>query len=493
MRPQPDFDRAADHLRERVGDVQVYDPATDALVEERVRGLLTDGLTEDDAVQIALLNNKGFQAMFLGIGASRADVVQSTLLTNPSLFFSVRFPDAGGRSDINVGLGQELVDLWQIPVRKRIAEAELEQTILGVLRQGIDLAADVRTRYYQVAALQNALRITAENLELVRQSLQLAERRLNVGESGQLDVNLLRASVLDVQTGQISLTRDHEVARAGLGRALGLSRWIEPWTITAPSPGGKEPVPRDIDLIYFAMRERPDASAAARRVEAADGELSRQYLNIFSKVELGVEGERLERRALPGRKPLANTLRQSIRAGQLTAPDLESRGERNLERRQIIDSLLGPTLSVTLPIWDQNQAQIAKASYKAQQARREYEDLLDEVAKQVSQAAVALRNAHTLVRFYDEQILPQARQNLDLARRSYEAGEQGILALIQAQQALIQQRLTAVNIQRDYEVARAELRRAVGGRLTAPGPTSAPASQPAEPTAEAHRPGGMPR
>ena len=45
-----------------------------------------------EAIQVCLLNNPGLQAAFLDIGMARADVVQSGLLSNPSLTALVRFP-----------------------------------------------------------------------------------------------------------------------------------------------------------------------------------------------------------------------------------------------------------------------------------------------------------------------------------------------------------------------------------------------------------------
>src|SRR4051794_1343708 len=88
-----DFQRAAQVVSERTGAEDIYDPAADALAESKVRALLAETLTVDKAVRVALLNNKAFQGSFQSIGASRADVVQSGLLTNPSVTFMVRFPE----------------------------------------------------------------------------------------------------------------------------------------------------------------------------------------------------------------------------------------------------------------------------------------------------------------------------------------------------------------------------------------------------------------
>jgi cobalt-zinc-cadmium efflux system outer membrane protein len=478
VEPSADYDRTMQMTRERTGVEDVYDPRAEAMVEERVSAMLADGLTADEAVRITLLKNSGFQALFGVVGASRADVVQSALLTNPSFSFSARFPEGGGRSDLPFGLGQELVDLWQIPVRKQVAEAQLEQAVLEVVRLGLDLSTEARRRYYQLAALERAVDIAHENLRLAEQSLKLAERRQSAGETGQLDVNLLRANVLAVQTTLIGLARDREVAKAALARTLGLARWAESWRLAASAQTPLASPPDEEALIVLAMRERPEARIAAQRVRAAEQELRRQCLNVFPHMEIGLDGERPESGALPGRNILADTTRASIRQGQLTAPDIQSRGERNIERRQIIDLVLGPSIQMTLPVWDQNQAGIAKAAYQAEQSRKEYEDLLDDVVQQVREAAATARAAAELSRFFDEQVMPQAEANLELARKSYEAGEQGIVTLIEAQEALISERLATVNIHRDYRIAVAELQRSVGGRLPAESQTAPTATQP---------------
>ena len=462
MDPTADFEHATNIIMQHTGAGEAYDPQADALVEAKVTALVADGLTTDEVVQIALLNNRGIQAAFQGIGASRADVVQSSLMANPSLGLSLRFPDVGGLANLTVGFAQQLVDLWQIPVRKRIAEAELEQTVLGVARRAVNLATDVKLETYRLLALRRSEEIANENLRLVERSQELAQDRFNAGEAGQLDVNLARANVLDVRLELVSIHRDLEMAHAALGRLMGLARSDASWELDGELPIPSLPKDDETALLLAAMNGRLDARAAALRIRAAEDEVKRQYLRVFPNVTLGVEMERPDRQAAPGRKVLADAARASVANGRLTAPDIQSRGQRRAERSQIIDALLGPTLDITLPIWDQNQAQIAKARFSSQRLRKEYEDLLDSVAHEVAQALTAARTANQLVALYDNEILPQAHTNVDAARRAYQAGEQSIIALIDAQQALIIQQRNHVRAQRDYSIAMAELERAVG-------------------------------
>lgn len=464
VNPGPDYRRTSDLINERVGVDQSYDPdIADAEIEQKVEALLDGGLTAEEAVQVALLNNRRFQALFENIGVSRAEVVQSGLLSNPTLGLSLRFPEGGGLANLSLGFAQQIADLWQIPVRKQIAEKQLEETILTVAHEGLLVATKARVDFYGLLALQQAEQITEDNLGLAERSAKLTESRFAAGEVGRLDVNLARANLLDVRRELLLTRRDRELARQDLAYVLGLSRFDGSWTLSGRLANDNPPEQEDGALLAQAMQQRLDARVAALRVESAERELRKQVLAAFPDATLGFEFERPEQRALPGRKVLADTARASAAAGQLTAPDIQSRGERRMERSQIIDTLLGPTLDITLPIWHQNQAQIARAKYEVRQRRKEYEDLLDTVALELHQALTSVRGAREVVALAREQTLPLAEQNVESARQAYQAGEQSVVALIEAQKALIAQRRQYVEIQRDYAITLAELRQALGG------------------------------
>ncbi|MBK8267274.1 MAG: TolC family protein [Planctomycetes bacterium] len=477
VEPSHDFQSTRDMIAEQTGVESVFTPAEFSLINERVNALLVDGLSVDEAVRVGLLNNPAFQSLFQKIGASRADVVQSGLLSNPSLSLGVRFPEGGGRSNLSMGFAQELVDLWQIPVRKHIAEMELEQVVLTAVREGVDLVADIRSKCYGLLALQETEAITREHLKLVEQSLGISQKRFDGGETSKLDVNLVRANMLQVQIDLISIQRDRRVAEAGLARVLGLSRRGDAWGLADELPKSAPPIGDESGILILGTQQRIDSRVAMAEIGQAEGELRRQYLNIVPSVSAGVEFERPERRALPGRKILNDTARASVANGQLTAPDIQTKGERNLDRRQIIDSLLGPTVAITLPIWDQNQAQIAKAQYRVIELRTKFEGLLDQIAQEIDQAVTAYRAGLELVSFYGSEGLPQVEENVQSARSAYEAGEQSVLALIEAQENLLLQRRAYVAARKDLAVAAAELARAVGGRLSEPA-TSQPIANP---------------
>jgi len=460
-----DFTTASARLAARNSVDYAYDPAAEVRVSQQSRGLLEGGLTLDEAVGVAMLNSPALQSAFQTIGASRADVVQSGLLSNPTLFLSVRFPEAGGRSSLNFSFAQQLVDLWQIPVRKKVAEADLARTVATVLDFGVQLAADVRSQYFRLLAFQRTEDIVVENLELTRQALKLAQSRLDAGETDATDVNLVSSHVFEVEQFLIAVRRDLQNAEVELATMLGLVRWPEPILLKGRLDSLHAAVPAVEPLLQWAADQRFDVKIAANQVANAEAQLEREYLEIFPNLTLGLEAERKDRRALPGRKILADTARASLRAGTPTAPTIQTRGERDLIRRQIVDALLGPSVQLTLPIWDQNQAQLAKFRFVVIQHRKELERVLDRVALEVRQARITAFAAQELVELLETKALPRARENVEIIRRQYENGEKSILFLLESQEFLLQQGRAYVDALRAHALATAELTRAVGGRM----------------------------
>jgi hypothetical protein len=73
--------------QEKLGKEVRYAKSADDLrtIADQVTALLKEPLTEDNAVQIALLNNRGLQAKFQTLGISEADMVRVGEWPNPKL------------------------------------------------------------------------------------------------------------------------------------------------------------------------------------------------------------------------------------------------------------------------------------------------------------------------------------------------------------------------------------------------------------------------
>lgn len=493
VNPTPDYRRAAEEIMSATATDMVFDPNEDGEIDRWVEEILRAGLTAENAVRIALLNNPALQAAFYRIGMARADVVQAGLFSNPSLSLSLQFPEGGGRSNLQASLAQNIVDLWRIPVRKRAAEATLTETVLSIGRDGARLAADVKAAYFAAVAAGRNLVIARENLDVARNLLNVAHARQKAGAVGVLDSNLARSPVLTAELDVLSARLGADTARRRLAILLGLTSRGEDLQLIEPLPQPPErPLIAD-RVVEAALEARLDLRAARQASRAAEQKVREAYLNVFPNFEIGPFLERNESRGLPGRNIIADTARASVATGGLAAPDIQSRGQRRRERGQEINAILGPAITLTLPIFDQNQAQIAKAAYEFQQSLKQLDAIERTVVQEARQAADRAETAWRIARYYDAHVVPQAQQALELSDASYRAGKTSIVTVLEAQRTLLATRRSAVDAARDAAEALADLERTAGRPLSAmlsrtpaadPGPreTDAAASSQPEPT-----------
>lgn len=465
VEPRADYGRVMERVREATGVGEVYRPGEEERIAAQVDELFVDGLTVDEAVTIALLNNPSLQSWLFDVGIARADVVQAGLFSNPSLGVSMRFPEAGGLANLEASLAQNIAELWQIPVRKQAAERSLDAAILDVARRGTRLAADTKRAYFsavQAAELHNVVR---ENLDVARRLETLTEEQLEAGAAGQLEVNLASGEVVEAELEAESTRLAADNARRALATLLGLPGRTSELRLTDALPAAPRETPREDELVGMALASRLDVAAANELVHAAEARLRTEYRRVFPNVELGIGFERSERRALPGRTVLADTARASIRQGRLAAPEITSRAQRQQAKGQEIETIIGPSLSLELPIFDQNQAQIARAEYAYEQAVKTLavveQALIGEVHGVLDQAETHWR----LVRMYRERSLPLAQDNLELSQEAYRLGRASFLSVLEAQRFLLSSRRSYVNALGEAASTLPELEQAVGRPL----------------------------
>lgn len=141
--------------------------------------------------------------------------------------------------------------------------------------------------------------------------------------------------------------------------------------------------------------------------------------------------------------------------------------------------MLGPAFNLTIPVFDQNQAQIAKARYAYEQSVATLDAVQRGVVQQVRQAVDEVDTANRVVEYFRVKLLPQAQSNLELSSRSYEVGRATVIVLLDAQRVLLSTRRDAVAADRDAAIAVAELER-VTARPYATITAAAASSQPQE-------------
>jgi cobalt-zinc-cadmium efflux system outer membrane protein len=457
--PRVDYEHTAGHVAETTGQENIYQPGDEATAKAKVAELLADGLTLDEAVQVCLLNNRKLQAAFYEVGIARADVVQAGLLSNPSLALGLRLPDGGGLANLEASLAQNLADLWQIPTRKRVAERSLDRAILQVAREIGVAVVEAKTAYYRAKQVDRKREIAVESVQIARQVLDLTLARQQAGAGSEVDVNLARSEVQDAELSLRAATLDAFEARSALPGLLSLRIAPDTLELTDPLPEPPAWTVQDSTLLVLAADHRLDIQAAVKATDAAWARIRQEKLKLFPRLDIGVALERDERRSPAGRNILADSLRASLDAGEPQvdiAPKEGSGGQ---------DTIIGPTIGMELPIFNQNQGGIARAQFEYEQSRKLLESLVVQVNQEVRLASARARTAWGNAGFYRDQVLPLRETSLELARTAYQVGRTSLLNVLETQRALLTARAGYAESLQASAAALVELEKATGQPL----------------------------
>ncbi|MBI4882413.1 MAG: TolC family protein [Planctomycetes bacterium] len=426
VEPRPDFERARDLVEASTGQGEIYDPYSPVLTEEEISAILADGLTLDEALRLALVNNRDLQAEFQEIGVAHADWVQSELLSSPSLDVLLSVPTDGGRSMLEAIVGVELLQLWCIPLRGKAAQQDLEATVLRIARRAGERLAESREAYYVAVAAEEIHRVAEENVELAARSFEAVRSLHEAGAADAFDENLARGPLLAAQLTLRTARSEATNAKRDLAKVLSVDRPADGLALTDRLP---QPARTQLDpegLVEHALSSRLDLRAIATAINAMEARM------------------RLEQRKAWGDVAAGATIERAPGSG---------------------DPLVGPSLSVTLPMFDQNQAQVARAGFKLEQMSKLQEAAQVAVAQNVRSSADRVNTAASNLAFYSEELLPQAERSLELARESYSAGRTTLLALVEVQRQLLEARRGHVRLRLEAAVSSSELERVVGAVL----------------------------
>jgi cobalt-zinc-cadmium efflux system outer membrane protein len=396
---------------------------------------IDDGVSEDEAVMLALWNNEAFNEALADLGFTNAELIQAGLLTNPT--FSVLFPLGHKQLEFTTTLPLEA--LWLRPRRMAVAEADSERVAERLVQNGLDVVRDVRLAFAEVTRVTQRSQLATEAANLHGRIAELADARVRAGDASALEISAARIEAQRAREESVRQTQELVLARVRLRALLGHVFAEGEFHFEEASE-----IPRvDFNvyvLVSDALAARPDVRAAEISVDAACGRAGLAQLEYLAVAGL--------------------------------IPDVNGDGEKGFEA--------GPGLQLTLPIFHRNDGGIARAEAEIERSQSHLDTVRSRVALEVREAQTRYVQACEQVAIWQEQILPPAEEALRQAGKAFENGDAPLLIVLETTRQLLDARARTVDAEANLRRAWAELERSVGRRLSGePGPSlSQPESSP---------------
>jgi cobalt-zinc-cadmium efflux system outer membrane protein len=308
--------------------------------------------------------------------------------------------------------------------RIEVAQTGVESGDAEIARVEVALRALVRRTYYALAADERRAEAAEELRGLSERARDAARERFEAGAVPRLEL-------LQTELALAATENEAAAARSQLAAAR-----AELNTVLARPPDA--PIRATSDLDSGTV---PDPEAATSLALSASADL----VALDRMIDEGL-----------ARARLAYTLRY---------PDPVVAGGVTYDAQPEFDVGWRVAAAVTLPILTLHRAAVTLEENSVAQLRAERDATASQVRGAVFAAAAVASAARQQYLRYREQILPQAIEVEQMAEESYRAGQTNLVALLQSLQSARDLRTRSVQAGYEYQLALAELERAMGAPL----------------------------
>lgn len=383
--------------------------------------------TREQAIQYALSHSPLLGAAQERITAAQGNLQSAKALPPAEVSIGPSFGADAGAVPL---VSQTLEISGRRGARTGVARGELT----AIQREGdttrLDVIREVSRSYYDLAQAQQALTLFTEVASIVRRTRDSV--RLQV-EKGQLPTQDLIKAETELARAEADAARAQtEVATRAIALNTLMGREADAALIAGEPIAFASVTSEQAALLSHAAKQRPELAAAEARVLAAK------------------ENVRLQRADL--RPDLSVSLLQNTSVGS---------------RDFFSSRSAGVGVSLVFPFGDtgriRGKVQQAEAQVREQERFRDQTRLI--VRRDVGAAYAQVKVTETLVRRYEQDILPKAQDLLNKAQFGYERGGTTLLEYLEAQRTYRNTRAEYLGILGDNARARAELERAVGAAV----------------------------
>lgn len=332
--------------------------------------------------------------------------------------------------DLGISLTQPLFRGGRTLAATSGAENDVRAARASVLDSEQSILLQAATAYLNVFRDEAVLELNRNNEEVLQRQLEATRDRFEVGEITRTDVHQAEARLARSVADRIQSEGDLETSRANYLNIVG-----EPAGTKAPLPNGEpEGIPADgEEAVRVAVVNNPGVIAAEFTRRASMDNVDEVWGELLPELNLTASSTR----------------------------ELETVSETSARTTHEV------TLNLTIPIYQQGDvySRLREARQSAAESTLEIDVERRDAAEQATQAFESLLTARAQVQAFETQIEANVVA-LEGVQREAAVGSRTVLDILDAEQELLDSRVSHVRSQRDQFVAVYELLSALG-RLTA--------------------------
>lgn len=389
----------------------------------------TGSLTLDAAIQRALNNSPRLKSSDTAKLSSRGAYTQAGLLPNPEL--SVDAEDVGGdgpyknfdSAQVTYGVSQ-LIELGgKRDARTAYAERGVDLADHDYQAARLDLIKDITHAFTEAVAAGEQVKLAQEQKELAEDVLQTVTRRVNAAREPLIQKSKANVAFATSRIVLEKAQRDYSSAKKVLANLMN-----EDIAVNA------------LDTSAFYNVTIPVTVADVRQALSHNPDIAR-WKPAIARQEAALDLEKAN--AIPDPR--------------LTA------GFR--QYRETDNNAFVVGLSIPIPVFNQNEGNIAKAGAEVNKAFHDQRvneiTLSSDLTKSIEMQQTAYAQATTL----KTSILPEAENAFSLSKNGYQAGKFAYLEVLDAERTLADVRLQYIEAIKEYHIQRANVERLTAAHL----------------------------
>lgn len=370
---------------------------------------VSSSMTLEQLERMALSANPSLSAAVANVQALQGKWLQSGLKPNPTFGYMGNEIGDGGSAGLQGGyVGQQFITGGKLELNRAVVSQEIMRAEQELSAQRQRVLTDVRTAFYGVLIAQRKVELANKLVDVSKQAVDASQVLLKALEIPR--AGLLQTQVQS-QNAKILLRRSENESIAAWRRLTAVIG--QPNLPQQPLDGDLEQASNDLDWDEQLARiksQSPEIAAAVAEVERANWALDRAHAQVVPDVRMQV----------------------AVHHNDLNG-----------------DTVTGVQLAMPLPLWNRNQGGIQQAFAEIAAAHENVQRLELSLRERLAAAYQQYATARFQVDNYAKEIIPTAKETLDLVSSGYRLGEVGYLDLLTAQRTYAQTNLSYIDALRD--------------------------------------------